>query len=172
MDRVKGKDFFNRWRMVLGYLCLMLCADALFAADDFLINQGDLSTATSSVELTFFVADPATFSTVNISQDGAIWTPNILPLPDPLPATYPLVLDSTGLKMVWVKFTYISTGVATWTTQRIRYVPSYVGVAGDRVSGSYPIETYDEYPGQNKFGTDRASSTAPQSGRSLQLQKP
>jgi hypothetical protein len=56
--------------------------------------------------------------------------------------------------------------------QTIRFYPGFNIASGSREQSLYPVDTYDEYGGQNKYGIDRSRSQDAQRGSSLQLTTP
>jgi hypothetical protein len=57
-------------------------------------------------------------------------------------------------------------------TQTIEYYPLFNVASGTREDKVYPVDTYDEYPGQNKYGVDRTRSQDADRGSSLKLITP
>jgi hypothetical protein len=58
------------------------------------------------------------------------------------------------------------------SSQTISYFPDFNVQPGTRDDRIYPVDTYDEYAGQNKYGTDRSASSTAATGRSFPLKKP
>lgn len=147
------------------------------SAETFYINKkadafiGEETTATSVVYLTFTVSDPSGIAKAEVSNNGIVWVTLTDPLLDP--ASHPWVLDLTpGVKTVSVILTD-GLGHATALTQKtIEFWPLYKVFVGTRDDRSYPVDTYDEYYGQNKYGAPRKDAGAPGLGSSLRLVKP
>ena len=171
------------WGMPANGIYIDLSGPVAGANPPFLINDGDRTTATSNVRLTFHVNDPSGVAEAQVSNDGVIWTSGGSPFLQPAlgTGTYtPWQLDTTGgsLKTVHCRFKDAS-GVGHLSpifTQTISYYPFTALRRDARDSNVYPVDTYDEYRGQNKYGADRsvASDTraAEASGSSLLLRKP
>ena len=107
---------------------------------------------------------------VQVSNNGTTWTTWNSPVLDP--ASYSWTLDLVpGLKTVWVM---VTDGIGHTTSpfsQTIEYWPGYQAHKGTRDERSYPTDTYDEYSGQNKYGSPRTDPNAPSTGVSLRLEK-
>ncbi|HPT47453.1 MAG TPA: hypothetical protein PLM07_16340, partial [Candidatus Rifleibacterium sp.] len=132
---------------------------------------GEQTTATSAVHLTFTVSDPSGVAKAAVSNNGTVWTNLLNPLLDP--ASHPWVLDLTpGLKTVRVIFTDGIGHVSAEMQQNIEFWPIYRAFTGTRADQNYPTDTYEEYFGQNKYGSPRTDPNAPGTGVSLRLQKP
>lgn len=144
--------------------------------DAFFINKkagvalGEASTATTTVYLTFTITDPTGISRAEISNDGSTWV--IMDFPALSPASHKWNLEpSPGIKTVSIIFTD-GTGHATPVAQQtIEYRPQYRAYKGNRDERSYPTDTYDEYYGQNKYGSPRTDANSPGTGVSLRLEK-
>jgi len=147
-----------------------------FTNTPFFINKkadaylGESTTATSVVHLTFTVDDPSGVAKVQVSNNGTTWTTWNNPVLDP--ASYSWALDLVpGLKTVWVMVTDGIGHTTSPASQTIEYWPGYQAHKGTRDERSYPTDTYDEYSGQNKYGSPRTDPNAPSTGVSLRLEK-
>ncbi|MFZ2956642.1 MAG: hypothetical protein WA705_07105 [Candidatus Ozemobacteraceae bacterium] len=132
-------------------------------------STSELTTGTTSAFLRFFVSDPSGVVKASISNDELIWTD--IANPPLAPASVSWTLDSTpGPKTVYVKFTdgLGHETVAPYFTQIISYYPQNSSVSGLLDSNVFPIDTYDEYQDQNKYGGGLGASE----GRALRLRKP
>lgn len=135
------------------------------------VYLGESTTATSVVYLTFTVSDPSGIAKAQISNNGTVWTTVNNPLLDP--ASYPWTLDLVpGFKTVSVIFTDGLGHASPLAQQTIEFRPSYKVFIGTRDDRSYPTDTYEEYYGQNKYGSPRKDASAPNQGSSLRLIKP
>ena len=135
------------------------------------VYLGESTTATSVVYLTFTVSDPSGIAKAQISNNGTVWTTINNPLLTP--ASYPWTLDLVpGFKTVSVIFTDGLGHASPLAQQTIEFRPSYKVFIGTRDDRSYPTDTYEEYYGQNKYGSPRKDASAPNKGSSLRLVKP
>ncbi|MBF0501058.1 MAG: hypothetical protein HQM09_13045 [Candidatus Riflebacteria bacterium] len=154
-------------KLVFVLWLLLSCCVAANATEGFVINgvgsAGEQQTATSVIQLRFSIANPASAATVlacydNFGGGPATYTYSQIATS---PVTYHLS-GVAGLNTVYVTFTDIH-GVASTTpvTQNILYYPQNCVKSGLRgPSLYYPIDTYDEYTDQNKYGgglTDTAT---------------
>jgi hypothetical protein len=132
---------------------------------------GETTTATSTVYLTLTVSDASVIASASVSNDGTNWTIWLTPSLDPASKTWELT-TTPGQKTVYMLFEDEVHHVSPVFTQNIDYYPNFNVQIGDRDDKTYPVDTYDEYLGQNKYGTDRASSSTALEGRSLRLETP
>ncbi len=134
-------------------------------------NLSELTTATETVFITLTIDDPSGVASATISNDGVSWTTWDLPANDP--ASYPWVLDSVpGTKTIHMKFRDKVGNTSSEFTETIDFYPGFVIHTGLKDDSTYPVDTYDEYSGQNKYGTDRTKTDSPTEGRSLILKTP
>ena len=134
-------------------------------------STGESTTATDNVRLTFYVTDPNGVSKAEVSNDGITWLTTVSPTTGP--GTYiPWELRASGgSKTVYVKFTDGLTHISPVYTQIIQYYPLSHVLSGDKDSKVYPVNVFEEYDGQNKFGSDRSATSTPGLGKSLELKK-
>lgn len=161
----------SRRRALLLAACtwLLLCATSVGHGDTFLINNGETSTGTTTVQLTLSPDVPANIEAVFIGNSDD----NLEPVSSPVyaPLSIPWNLSSgSGAKTVYVFYDYLGGG---WSlaTQGI-FFSSIVNVA---VASSgfdvCPRQTPFEYPGQEAFGPGRQATTTTGVGKALQFKK-
>lgn len=134
-------------------------------------NDGELSTASSSVFITMFTNDPEGITTARISNDGLFY--DTWPSPQLAPASTAWELESSpGLKTIHMKFYNADAEESDVITRQIQYLPGYTSHIGNNEDLTYPSASYDEYQGENKYGKPRIDATQPASGTSLKLVSP
>ena len=148
------------------------------AHDFFYINKKDTAfedektTATRTVHISLDVADPSGVSKAQFSHDGVNWIKTVNNPKNYGVTSYSWQLEDTpGIRRVYMRFEDGIGHVSLPQAKEIGYYPSsgiFEGTIGD---DSYPTDTYDEYRGQNKYGTDRSNSVNPVGGKSLKLEK-
>lgn len=143
----------------------------------FLVNKkpglyvSETSTASPSVFLTLTITDPSGVESAAVSNDNLNWTVWTNPALDPASHSWTLSTDA-GPKTIYMYFIDTLGHTSAVATQNIDYRPYFTIQTGDRDDKIYPVDTYDEYRGQNKYGTDRSDSSAPNQGKSLKLITP
>ncbi|PKL41863.1 MAG: hypothetical protein CVV41_16995 [Candidatus Riflebacteria bacterium HGW-Riflebacteria-1] len=141
------------------------------------LNFSDTTTATSTVYITITMHDPSGIEFAYISHDNLNWIEWINPAyPGSQywsPASISWSLTATpGLKTVYMEFKDGVGNRGNLATQTIEYYPLFNVASGTREDKVYPVDTYDEYPGQNKYGVDRTRSQDADRGSSLKLITP
>lgn len=179
--RILAKDHAGRTSATWGGSSDGIRID-LSAPDDsggemFLINKKDglyaseKSTASPSVFLTLMITDPSGVDSAAVSNDNIKWT--IWNNPALNPASHSWDLSSgEGNKTIYMYFIDGVGHISPVKTQTIEFRPNFIIQTGTRDQRVYPVDTYDEYRGQNKYGTDRSQSSAPNQGKSLKLKTP
>ena len=141
------------------------------------MNFSDTTTATSTVYITITLHDPSGIKFAYISNDNLIWTTWINPAYpgsqywSPASISWNLTTAS-GTKTVHMEFEDGVGNRGTHSEQNINYYPLFNVASGTRDDKVYPVDTYDEYPGQNKYGVDRSKSPDANRGSSLKLVTP
>ncbi|MFZ5953048.1 MAG: hypothetical protein ACOYXC_20265, partial [Candidatus Rifleibacteriota bacterium] len=154
-----------------------LSAPADSGGQMFLINKkplaylGETSTASPTVFLTLTITDPSGVKSAAVSNDGTNWTIWSYPVLDPASISWSLS-PGAGTKTISMYFVDGVDHISAVKTQTIDYFPDFKVQVGDRDDKVYPVDVYDEYQGQNKYGTDRSDSSSPNEGKSLKLQTP
>ncbi len=138
----------------------------------FLINGGEASTATTTVWLSLNVVDPSGVAIASVSNDQVTWTQWSTPALNP--ARHLWILDGPvpGVKRVYVCFEDGIGNVSSIYEQQINYFPQNQTFFSTRDQRLYPVDTYEEYLGQNKYGSSRGVASEPAGGKSLRLIKP
>lgn len=140
-------------------------------------NFGDTTTATSTVYITITLHDPSGIKSAYISNDNLGW----ITWPNPAypgsqywnPASISWsLIPLAGLNTVYMEFEDGVGNRGTPSQQTINYYPLYSIATGTRNDSVYPVDTYDEYTGQNKYGVDRTISPDAKHGSSLKLETP
>ncbi|MBU1109514.1 MAG: hypothetical protein KKB51_22725 [Candidatus Riflebacteria bacterium] len=137
---------------------------------------GDTTTATSTVYITITLHDLSGIESAYISNDNSSWITWTNPAYpgseywDPASISWPLI-PVVGSNTVYMKF---EDGVGNLgsATQSIDYFSNSNVASGTRDDSVYPVDTYDEYTGQNKYGVDRTISQDANRGSSLKLVTP
>lgn len=134
-------------------------------------DHPEMTTASSSVFITLFTNDPAGITSAKISNDGLFF--ETWNTPQLSPASYAWQLEeSAGTKTVYMKFYNADADESEVVTQQISYYPNFKTHSGSQADKTYPAGAYDEYPGENKYGAERTSSSQPVTGTSLRLTIP
>ena len=147
--------------------------------DYFYINKkiggfiSEQTTATKTVYISFDLNDTSGIKKAEISSDGSNWG-KVIDNPKNYGITsYTWELDTStpGIKKIYIKFTDYVDHVITPPEKSIGYYPNSSIFIGTTGHDSYPVDTYDEYRGQNKYGSERSGPAAPVGGKSLKLEK-
>lgn len=129
------------------------------------------STATATVYLTLTISDPSGVASASVSNDGVIWTVWLNPALDPASISWALP-PVIGDNKIWMVFEDGVGNVSAIASKTIEAYNHFKIIEGDRSTNTYPVDTYDEYRGQNKYGTDRSDLNNPNAGKSLILKTP
>ncbi len=142
----------------------------------FLINRradGSPETSTSSinVKVSLFTNDSEGIASARISNDGIFW--QTWNAPAPAPDTHDWALEnSAGIATIYMKFYDADANESAVITRQIGYYPVAAGHTGSAAGQTYPSATYDEYQGENKYGSSRIDVSQPETGTSLKLVTP
>jgi hypothetical protein len=141
------------------------------------MDYGDTTTATTTVYISITLHDPSGIKFAYVSNDNLAWTQWLNPAYpgsqywDPASLSWSLT-STAGLKTVYMEFEDGVGNRGTLATQTIEYYPFFNVASGTRDERIYPVDTYDEYTGQNKYGIDRSTSQDADRGSSLKLVTP
>ncbi|GAB4272861.1 MAG: hypothetical protein Kow0029_12010 [Candidatus Rifleibacteriota bacterium] len=124
------------------------------------------TTSTSTVYITLSVADPSGIASASISNDGVNWTTWLNPALYSASHSWVLTPGDNTIRLL-IEDTV--GHVSPEKQKTIKYNPSVLLETGDRDSKIYPVDTYDEYQGQNKYGSDKSEQSVPNEGKSLRL---